>query len=203
MSFARLAQHWLPVLPLLALLGATYWLNLQVLPESAKPDNGTPHDPDSIVENFSATRLNAQGTPHFILSARKMLHYPDDDSTVLEVPRLSLLSRDRPSLVASAKTGTLASKGDELFLRGDVEVLHGIGTGQQPLKLQTEYLHIIPALEEASSNLAVTLIETNATIKAVGIELNNKTRSIKLLSQVSGIYAPADRSNSGRSNSDE
>ena len=109
-------------MPWFGLLGATYWLNQQVQPEPSKPFSSVRHDPDSIVENFSAIRLNEQGTPHFIMSATRMLHYPDDDSTVIEMPRITLLAEDRPPLLASAKTGAIAGKGDELFLEGDVEV---------------------------------------------------------------------------------
>jgi Ni,Fe-hydrogenase I cytochrome b subunit len=38
MNFASRIRHWLPLLPLLALLAATYWLNQQVLPASTQPE---------------------------------------------------------------------------------------------------------------------------------------------------------------------
>lgn len=190
MSFATRARQWLPVVPLLALLGATYWLNQQVQPEAVKPGGSARHDPDSIVENFSAIRLNEKGTPHFIMNAKKMLHYPDDDSTTLEVPRLTMLAENRPPLLATARTGTISSKGDEFFLEGNVEVLREASTRQARLRLQTEYLHIIPNRDLVISNRAVTLVEAHTTVNAVGMELNNKARTIKLLSKVRSEYAP-------------
>ncbi|MFZ2542041.1 MAG: LPS export ABC transporter periplasmic protein LptC [Gallionella sp.] len=191
MTFTTRVRYWLSLLPVLGLLGATYWLNQQVQPEPVQPGSSLRHDPDSIVENFSAIKLNKQGTPHFILSATKMLHYPDDDSSALEVPRLSLLAEDRPPLIATAKIGTLSSKGDELTLQGDVELLREADTQQDQLKLQTEYLHIIPGQGLASSDRAVTLVEAQTTVNAVGIELNNVNHTIKLLSNVSTVYAPS------------
>jgi lipopolysaccharide export system protein LptC len=190
MRFSTRVRHWLPVLPLLALLGATYWLDQQVQPELAKPDSGMRHDPDSVVENFSAMKLNEQGTPHFIMNAVKMLHYPDDDSTELESPRLTLLADDRPTVFATAKTGIISSKGDEYFLQGDVEMLREAVEQQDRLKLQTEYLHFIPDQDLVKSSLAVTLVEAHTTVNAVGMELNNKTRTIKLLSKVRSEYVP-------------
>src|SRR5665811_174572 len=71
MSFSSRARYWLPLLPLFGLLGATYWLNLQVQPQAAKPDSSKRHDPDAIIENFSATKLNEQGVPSFIMVAKK------------------------------------------------------------------------------------------------------------------------------------
>ena len=190
MTFATRIRYWLPLLPWLGLLGATYWLNQQVQPEPARPAGSLRHDPDSIVENFSAIRLNEQGTPHFIMSAARMLHYPDDDSTVIEMPRITLLAEDRPPLFASARTGSISGKGDELFLEGDAEVLREAGVQQDQFALQTEYLHIIPDHDLVRSNRAVTFIEAHTTVNAVGMELNNKTRTIKLLSKVRSEHAP-------------
>lgn len=190
MRFTARVRHWLPVLPLLGLLGATYWLDQQVQPETAKLDSSMRHDPDSVVENFSAMKLNEQGTPHFIMSATRMLHYPDDDSTSLEVPRITLLADDRPTILATAKTGTISSKGDEYFLQGGVEMLREAVAQQDRLKLKTEYLHFIPDQDLVKSNLAVTLIEAHTTVNAVGMELNNRTRTIKLLSKVRSEYVP-------------
>lgn len=190
MTFATRIRYWLPLLPWLGLLGATYWLDQQVQPETAKLDSSMRHDPDSVVENFSAMKLNEQGTPHFIMSATRMLHYPDDDSTSLEVPRITLLADDRPTILATAKTGTISSKGDEYFLQGDVKVLREAGVQQDQFTLKTEYLHFIPDHDLVKSNLAVTLIEAHTTVNAVGMELNNKTRTIKLLSKVRSEYVP-------------
>ena len=190
MTFATRIRYWLPLLPWLGLLGATYWLNQQVQPEPARPAGSLRHDPDSIVENFSAIRLNEQGTPHFIMSAARMLHYPDDDSTVIEMPRITLLAEDRPPLFASARTGSISGKGEELFLEGDAEVLREAGVQQDQFALQTEYLHIIPDHDLVRSNRAVTFIEAHTTVNAVGMELNNKTRTIKLLSKVRSEHAP-------------
>jgi len=116
MSFSSLARSWLPLLPLFGLLGATYWLNLQVQPQPAKPDSSKRHDPDAIIENFSATKLNEQGVPSFIMTAKTMLHFPDDDSTTLDAPRITMLSAEHPPIHARSDHGTVSSRGDDIFL---------------------------------------------------------------------------------------
>ena len=188
MRFIARARKWLPVLALLALLGATYWLNQQAKPNPALPDGNTRHDPDSIVENFSALKLNKQGTPYFTMSATKMLHYPDDDSTILKAPRLTLLTENSPPLLATAETGSISGKGDEMFLRKKVEVVREAGDLHNHFKMQTEYLHVIPDQDLVHSNSAVTLTDPYTTVQAIGMEMNNKTRKIKLLSQVRSEY---------------
>jgi len=190
MTIATRVRYWLPLLPLLGLLGATYWLNQQAQPEPVKPDGSRRHDPDSIVENFSAVKLNNKGTPYFIMSAAKMLHYPDDNSTALESPRITLLAEDSPPLLATSESGSISRKGDELSLQGDVEVLRDAAQEHEQLKLQTESLKIIPEQDIARSDKAVKLTEAHTTVNAIGLELNNKTRTIKLLSRVKSEYVP-------------
>jgi lipopolysaccharide export system protein LptC len=191
MSFSSRARYWLPLLPLFGLLGATYWLNLQVQPQAAKPDSSKRHDPDAIIENFSATKLNEQGVPGFIMVAKKMLHYPDDDSTTLEAPRITMLSAEHPAIHASAKRGTISSKGDEIFLHDDVEVLRDASAKQDQLSLQTEYLHVIPDQNLTDTDRAVTIVEDHTTVHAIGMEMNSETRTLKLLSQVRSEHVPA------------
>jgi lipopolysaccharide export system protein LptC len=176
---------------LFGLLGATYWLNLQVQPQAAKPDSSKRHDPDAIIENFSATKLNEQGVPSFIMVAKKMLHYPDDDSTTLEAPRITMLSAEHPAIHASAKSGMVSSKGDEIFLHDDVEVLRDASAKQDQLSLQTEYLHVIPDQNLTDTDRAVTIVEDHTTVHAIGMEMNSETRTLKLLSQVRSEHVPA------------
>jgi lipopolysaccharide export system protein LptC len=190
MTFVTRIRYWLPLLPLLALLGATYWLNKQAQPEPVKPDGSTRHDPDSVVENFSAVKLNIKGTPYFVMNAAKMQHFPDDDSTALEAPRLTLLAEDSPPLLATAESGSISRRGDEMTLQGGVVVVRGAGAKEDQLMLQTEFLKIVPDQNLASSDRAVTITEANTTVNATGLELNNKSRTIKLLSRVRSEYVP-------------
>jgi len=190
MTFASRARYWLPLLPLLGLLGFTYWLNQLARTEEGKPESGKRHDPDAIVENFSAIKLNEQGAPQFILAAKKMIHYPDDDSTTLEAPHLTSLSAVRQAIHATARRGIVSSKGNEVFLHEDVEVLREAGALQNELRIHTEYLHFIPDRELANTDRAVTILEAHNTVQATGMEMDNRARTLKLLAGVKSEYAP-------------
>lgn len=184
MTFASRARYWLPLLPLLALLVFTYWLNQLTQTEPGKPDSSKRHDPDAIIENFSAIKLNEKGTPHFIMAAKKMIHYPDDDSTTLEVPHLTSLSAERPAIHAIAKRGIVSSKGDEVFLHEDVEVLREASASQNELRIHTEYLHLVPDRDWADTDRTVTIIEAHNNVQATGMEMDHRARTLKLLANV-------------------
>lgn len=189
MTFASRARYWLPLLPLLGLLGVTYWLNQQVRQEIAKPDYKR-HDPDAIMENFSAVKMNQQGAPRFIMNAKKMQHYPDDDSTELDAPRLTTLSDERPPIHTSAQRGLVSSKGDEVFLYQNVSVVREAGAGREELTLLTEYLHAIPDQDLANTDRPVTIVDAHNTTHGIGLEMDNKARTIKLLAQVRSEHVP-------------
>jgi lipopolysaccharide export system protein LptC len=190
MTFASRFRYWLPLLPLIGLLGFTYWLNQLAQTEPGKPATAKRHDPDAIVENFSAVSLNDQGTPRFIMAAKKMLHYPDDDSTTLEVPHLTSLSAGHPAIHAIAKRGVVSSRGDEVSLLDGVEVLREASASQNELRIHTEYLHFVPDQEFASTNRTVTITEANNTVQATGLEMDNKARTLKLLARVRSEHVP-------------
>lgn len=190
MTIASRARYWIPLLPLLGLLVFTYWLNQLARTEPGKLDSSKRHDPDAIIENFSAIKLNQQGTPHFIMAAKKMTHYPDDDSTLLEVPHLTSLSAERPAIHAVAKRGIVSSKGDEVFLHENVEVLREASASQNELRIHTEYLHIIPDRDWADTDRTVTIMEAHNTVQATGMEMDHRARTVKLLANVKSEHVP-------------
>ena len=181
-------RNWLPLLPLLLLLGATYWLNRQVQSTALAPDNNLRHDPDYIVDNFTATTLDKKGKIRFVMSAQKMVHYPDDDTTHMEAPKLSSLAAERPPMHMSALNGEISSKGDEVFLHDNVTIVRPAYGGRSEFTFNTNYLHVIPNKNIADTNQAVTMNDARSTLKAVGMELDNNTHIIKFLSQVNIVY---------------
>ena len=177
-------REWSPLLPLLLLLGATYWLNQQVHPLPQEPDGNKRHDPDLIVSKLGATTLNEQGVPRFILSAQKMIHYPDNDATYLDNPQLSSLYPGQPPVYTSARQGELSSKGNEVFLRDEVKIVRAASTTQSEMTLTTTYLHAVPDLGLMDTDRPVTMMDAHNLVHAVGMTFDNKTRVMKLLAQV-------------------
>lgn len=184
-------RAWSALLPLLLLLAAAYWLDQQVQPLPPKPDSSQRHDPDFIVNHFSAKLLNKQGSPHFMIVAQKMVHYPDDDSTYLEVPQLTSLVADRPALHFSASNGTISGKGDEIFLRDDVKIVRAATARQSELVFSTSYLRAIPERDLVDTDQPVTITDARNKIQAVGMQMDNKARIIKLLAQVKSYHEVA------------
>lgn len=187
--FLDKVRAWLPLLPLLLLLAATYWLNLQVQP-LPQVQSQQRHDVDYYVDNFSATSLNPEGQPRFTLNAEKMWHYPDDDTTHLQMPQLASLYADRPPTLTTAQTGMISSKGDDVFLYDEVRILRPASAGLGEQRFATDYLHVVPDRDWAETDQSVVMTNQYNVIRAVGMELDNKARTVKLLSRVRAAHEP-------------
>lgn len=187
--FIEKARAWLPLLPLLLLLAATYWLNKQVQP-LPQVESQQRHDVDYVVDNFNAVTLNVQGKPRFILAAEKLWHYPDDDTTHLQMPQLTSLYADRPPTLTSAQTGTISSKGDDVYLYDEVRIVRPASGDIGEQRFATDYLHVIPERDWAETNQSVVYTGPHNVIRAVGMEIDNKARTAKLLASVRATHEP-------------
>jgi len=182
-------RAWVPLLPLLLLLLASYWLSLQVQPLASAASEQR-HDVDYVINKMTSTTLDEQGQPRLTLSAEKMWHYPDDDTTHLQMPHLTSFFADRPPSQTSAQSGTLSSKSEDLFLYDEVQVLRPTGINSEEERFQTDYLHVAPERDWAETDHPVLLLSRNSTISAVGMELDNQARTVKLLSRVRATHEP-------------
>ena len=179
---------WFPVVLLAAVAAVTVWLDRQVQPPERARDGKARHDPDYIVENFSATRIGADGVPRYTLSARRMVHYPDDDSTYLDAPKLVSYSSAGTTMTATSKNAMLSSNGENAYLTDDVRLVRSAYADKSELTVRTSYLHIIPDADIAKTDKPVRIYDANTLITSVGLEFNNETRILKLLSNVRGRY---------------
>lgn len=182
----RLAA-WFPAVLLALVAAVTIWLDREVQPPDRARDGKLRHDPDYVVENFSAVRIGPDGTPRYALSARRMVHYPDDDTTHLETPRFEGYS-DPAAVTATSKTALLSSNGEEAYLIDDVRLVRAAHGDKSELTVQTSWLHVIPDANIAKTDRPVRISTANTLITSVGLEFNNETRILKLLSNVRGRY---------------
>jgi lipopolysaccharide export system protein LptC len=177
-----------PLLLMLALAAGSFWLERAVQVPEPDRSGRMRHDPDFVAEDFNITQMNAAGKPEYVLDAARMTHYPDDDSTDIVAPRL-VQSQDKTSPISiRSDRGQLFSRGREAKLYGNVLVVRAAGKGQSEMRLQTEYLDVFPDRDFARTDKRVLITQDNSRLSGVGMEFNNKTQRLALLSQVRGTF---------------
>lgn len=181
--------RWSPLILLALLAALTFWLDRKVQPTARLPDGSTRHDPDFIIEGFSAVQMNPDGTRRYALSAKSMTHYPDDNSTQLEAPRLVYFDYQRAPVTVRSDTAEATQGGTDVYFHGDVQVLRSAYGANAELAMFTSYLHVVPDRDFAQTDKPVRIVEGNSTASAVGLEFDNQTRQVRLLSEVKANYA--------------
>jgi lipopolysaccharide export system protein LptC len=179
---------WAPAVLLLLLVLLTWWLDSKVQPATGRSDGSSRHDPDFYFEGFAAARMNVDGSKRYELTGTRLVHFPDDNSTELQTPRLVYFDYERAPVTVSADTAHIADGGDDVYFRENVRVVRAAYGDNLELGIFTTYLHVIPDREIARTDKAVTMVEGNSKASAVGLEFDNKTRQIKLLSNAKAYY---------------
>lgn len=178
--------HWPPLVLalLLALLG--FWLNQVAVREPFEDDAGFAHEPDYIVENFDALAFSETGQPLHRLKAKRMTHYMDDDTTVLDRPMFISLDPLRPVEVTSQRA-QISGDGKQVHFLKQVRAVRGGPAGRKAVTLDTEYLHVTPDARIMRSNQFVTLRQGASVITANQLFIDDARRLMTLSGGVKAV----------------
>ena len=172
---------WLPLAALALLVGLTIWLNRLVQEPPTRSDGSMRHDPDLIVDNFNARKLGEDGSVLYTLAAKKMVHYPDDDTAHLETVTLEAFEPGQPKMTVTADKGRLEQKGKRVLAEGNVVVLRDMDpkTKTEAQRLTTDKMLVLPDDGIARTSSPATLDSISSHSTAIGFELDNRTRTLK------------------------
>jgi lipopolysaccharide export system protein LptC len=179
-----------PFALLASLAVLTFWLDRLVEPAQPVSQTAGRHDPDYMVDKLKAVRTNEAGAVIYTLAAERMVHYPDDDTTVLTLPRFVSLRSKQAPVTITAREGLLSGNGDNVYFKEDVTVTRAAYADRSEMVMRTTYLHVIPDDNIAKTDRPVTITDAATVVNAVGLEMNSDTRVLKLHSRVQGTYDP-------------
>jgi lipopolysaccharide export system protein LptC len=176
-------------LALIALLAAlTLWLQWVI---QASPGGGSAakrHDPDFVVNNFTIVRYGAAGTIESSLTAVKMIHFPDDETTHLDLPRAASFKPMAAPVRIMADEGTLSKEGDEAVFYGNVVVAREATPERPELRVTTDHLRIEQKNDSAHTDEPVVIVQGESRLTGVGMDMSKQDQTFKLRSQVRGSF---------------
>ena len=185
----------IPVLPLsvlILLVALTFWLSRFVQSDEVRSGEVKRHDPDLIIENFAAQKLNDGGDVEYAVKAGKMMHFQDDDSSMLVNVVFTAIQPNHPMVTATAPRGQLLKHqdgADEVMMDGGVRIESEPDARYPPLKLATPRLTVIPDMNIARSTEGVVMESPTGELAAKSFLLNTLTRRI-VFEVVVLTYAP-------------
>jgi len=182
---------WFPIFLVMGLALLSFVLERTVRESSQVKEGLDGSEPDFVVEDFVTVTTDAKGRQSYELSAKRMTHYPEEDISELDSPRVSQLrpgTDGKAPLHASADAGTVRGRGDEVELSGNVVVRQQASGDRPELRLETTVLKYFPERNLATTTEPVTIIQGASRMTGVGMELFTEERRILLKSQVRGVY---------------
>lgn len=186
-----------PLLLLAVLAALTFWLNQAMQPDITPVENQR-QDPDYIVDKVTAHRMDASGNIKHTLRARRLTHYPHDDSTHLVEPHFTSHASARAPMSITSRTARVSSGGEHVYFETDVRAVRAAYGENSEMVMETSFLHVTPDANTARTDRPVTITDANTVAHAIGLELNSETRIIKFLSNFRGTYHDPDRAQNRR-----
>ncbi|MDJ0955342.1 MAG: LPS export ABC transporter periplasmic protein LptC [Arenicellales bacterium] len=121
------------------------WLQFGIIEkEQVEFDGNERHDPDYYIENFTAVGMDEKGVRRYVLEAERLVHYPDDDTALLDNPHIIQYEDGAPPRHTYSESGWISSDGNEVLLTGNVRVIQNAGGSEDSGKtvLTTEKMRI-------------------------------------------------------------
>ena len=168
---------------MLVLAGLTFYLDRAVQDDDSHPALRR-HDPDYLVVNFTTTTYNRDGAAESTLSADRMVHFPDDDTTELTAPRVVQTKPDEPKMTVRADRGRLSRDGEDIYLYDNVVLEREAGAGKSAARLTTEYLQVVRDRSLVRTDREVTIVEETRSLSGRGMEYSSETQHFTLNANV-------------------
>lgn len=150
----------------------------------------TTHRPDAFIENVVATIISTEGKPTLKVEAPKMVHYPDDDTTDIETPHITLY-RESPEPWSIDSHFAKATQGlDKIYFWENVVIHHTNDNANPTTTMTTSTLTVFPDKQIAQTDDNVTVIQPSTTIHGLGMLANLHEGTVQLLSKAQGEYIP-------------
>ena len=183
-------KHWpsqlFPIILLALLAGLSFWLQKAIDSDAPRPDSKLRHDPDAIAENIIARRFDENGQVKYRLTAPHLVHFPDDDSSVLPNPTLTTYRPESPPVTILAKNAVSTSKGSTVFMWEDVSITRAATPERQEMVARMPDLTAQPDAGIAFTGSPVEITQGQSWIKGIGIHIDNNNSTLVLQSQVRG-----------------
>jgi len=177
-----------PISVLTTLAGLSYWLMQATALDDPKRDGRDRHDPDYIISGMKLNKLDKKGQLQYTLTAKELVHFPDDDSTDVTTPHLVYFSPNKPRLTMSSLTAHVTADGETVFMKDDVRLIRDATPTRPAMYGYMPDLTIQTDDETAQTDSPVLFTQGNSWLKGVGMRVDNKTQTYVLKSQAVGSF---------------
>lgn len=173
--------------------GAYYLAQMAERDSGPAGDRAARYEPDAFIDGFGLTRIDAHGRPVYRVTARRSVHYPDDDSTELFEATAVTLDPDTPRVTVRADRGRANAQAERTELFGNVVLTRAPQGKYQELRIETDYALVLPDPQIARTDRPVRITSGPSFLTGVGMEYDNIARTLRVDSRARGSWYDPDR----------
>lgn len=149
----------------------------------AEPEKTQDSQADTLLMNVVRKEFNTQGKINTVITSPEI--------KVFETPSYSQISKPELKTFNSQQLHwTIRSEQAKLSNNNTIELMNNV-IAQNSIDvsvIKSDYIHVEQDSQNISTDQAVSLIQPNATLNAIGLSGNLKTHYLLLKSQVKGQY---------------
>ena len=113
------------VAAIVVMFGLSLWLQMYFLnPKLLQNAPIVSHEPDYYIHKFTTTGRDTNGIS-YVLEAKRLAHFPDDNTALLDEPRLVQYDEDKSARTTFSDSGLVYENGTKILLQGNVQVTQG------------------------------------------------------------------------------
>ena len=184
---------WSPVFLLGAFTALTYWLNAQVQSGTGRSTAPAATIP-TFISRISRPRASTlKGGSGNRSPPGLRVTFPDDDTTEFESPLITFSDPGKPPVTISADRGVITGDQKDAYFTGNVKGIRAASAEDRekgPVIVTSEYLHVLPKEDRIETDKPVTISDPRGIINGTGMEFDNKAKTFKFKSRVSGQLQP-------------
>lgn len=169
-------------------LALSIWLMQQSSLSLNKTNTNPLTTPDAFMTEANYTGFNAEGKWNSRIYATRITHYPDQDTSKLETPKMISRSSNPLTWIITADHGISQHGLKTIYLTDNVVVERIHDANGKTLTFKTTALTTYPQQKLAKTDRPVTIIQPGSTVQATGLTADMNTGDIHLLSSVRGTY---------------
>jgi len=186
--FRRLYRFWI-IIPLLILaVVAREWVEEPTVAELEATIDMAQTRTDYYLESFETRKLNADGQPEYTIIGDTLKHYPADDSSEIDQPRLTL-HREDSVWTLNSNRGRLTTDPDIFTFEGDVFIQRdSTAPGEPGLSIKTRDVVVHTGTNQVETDQPIEVKSDSWTLTSTGLRSHIDSGTLSLLSNVKGHY---------------
>lgn len=175
---------WLTTLAVVLLSLGSFWMLQRLELEERNAAARRQHEPDYYIDDMVRRTLGGEGQLANVLYAKRLEHFPDDDSTELASPHLEIYNGTLEPWHVVAERGWVSSGNEVVLLHGPVEIWRLDKAGKRVYQVLTSELRVLPKEQYAESDQPTTIIAPATVSHSIGMRANFAHERLELLNQV-------------------